>query len=365
MSASARPLAPPTRRFARAEIFWLGLGLLAGLILALLPVPVGVALLAVAALAFTPLVTPLAPLAALLVLAPLRTLVSTEAPGQMPLDFGQLLVAVTLGAWLLERLIRRRALLPLPLSPVLFALVPFVVVAGLSGLVAGSFGAWLNEWLKWAQMLVLIVLMLDVARGRAWQWIVFALVAAGAANALTGIYQYFGGSGALHLLIDNEHFRAFGTFGQPNPFGGFMGLLLPVALAAGLGWGWRWLKRVGAPTREWRALWLALFYALAAGLLAVAALMSWSRGAWFGAGVGVLVLVFALPRRGWVGVVLVSLIVLGAVGLAGAGPAAYVHPGPRDQRLQRNVLGDRCARRDDHDRELRAGRAAGSLAGRS
>lgn len=301
---------PPT------QLLWLGIGLAAGLLLALLPAPIGVTLLALAALAMTPLVTPLAPLGALLVLAPLRTLVSTEAPGQMPIDFGQLLVAVTLGAWLLERLVRRRSLLPLPLSPVLFALLPFVVVAGLSGLVAVSFGAWLNEWLKWAQMLVLIVLILDIVRGRGWQWLVFALVAAGAANAVTGIYQYFGGSGALHLLIDDKHFRAFGTFGQPNPFGGFMGLLLPIALAAALGWGWRWFRRIGAPTREPRALLLAFFYTLAAGLLLVAVLMSWSRGAWLAAGAGVLVLMFALPRRWWIGVALVGVIAVGGASMA-------------------------------------------------
>ncbi len=49
-------------------------------------------------------------------------------------------------------------------------------------------------------------------------------------NALIGLYEFFGGSGALVLLIDNRFSRAFGTFGQPNPFGGFMGLLAPVAL---------------------------------------------------------------------------------------------------------------------------------------
>lgn len=298
---------------------WLGAGLFAGLALALLPAPVGLALLALAALALTPLITPLAPLAALLVLAPLRTLVATEAPGQMPVDFGQLGFAVTLGAWLLYRLIHQRRLLPLPLSPVLFALLPFVVAAALTSFAAASFGAWLNEWLKWAQMAVVIVLILDVAGGRAWQWIAFALVCAGVANAVIGIYEYFGGSGALHLLIDNRYFRAFGSFGQPNPFGGFMGLLLPLALATAAGWGWRWLKRLGAPRREPRALALAGFYLLASGLLGAGALMSWSRGAWLGAGVGVMVLLFALPRRWWVGLALVGGLALATAGLAAFG----------------------------------------------
>ncbi len=92
-------------------------------------------------------------------------------------------------------------------------------------------------------MLLLIAICLDLG---AWEWLVFALVLSGIANALIGIYEYFGGSGALHLLIDGVHFRAFGTFGQPNPFGGFMGLLAPVALMAAIGYGYRlW--------RGWRA----------------------------------------------------------------------------------------------------------------
>ncbi|MFN8377274.1 MAG: hypothetical protein U0452_01260, partial [Anaerolineae bacterium] len=292
------------RHGPRIGSLWFGIGLVAGLALALLPAPVGLAVLAFAALALTPFITPLAPLAALLVLAPLRTLVATEAPGQMPIDFGQLGFAVTLGAWLLYRLIRQRSVLHLPVSPVLFALAPFVIAAAFTSFAASSFSAWLNEWLKWAQMAVVIVLILDVARGRAWQWIVFALVCSGTANALVGIYEFFGGSGALHLLIDNRYFRAFGSFGQPNPFGGFMGLLLPLALASAAGWGWRWFRRIGAPHREVRALGIAAFYLLASGLLAVGALMSWSRGAWLGAGVGVVVLLFALPRRWWVGLLL-------------------------------------------------------------
>lgn len=319
MTASAAPAVPAVPAGLRTGGLWLGAGLAAGLLLALLPSPLGLALLAVAALTLTPLITPLAPLAALLILAPLRTLVATEAPGQMPLDFGQLGFAVTLGAWLLFRLVRRRALLPLPVSPVMFALLPFLAAAALTSFAAASFSAWLNEWLKWAQMAVVIVLILDVARGRAWQWIVFALVSAGAANAAAGIYEYFGGSGALHLLIDNRYFRAFGTFGQPNPFGGFMGLLLPLALAAAAGWGWRWLKCIGAPHRELRALGLAAFYVAASGLLAAGVLMSWSRGAWLGAGVGVIVLLLALPRRWWIGLLLVGGLALGTAGLAALG----------------------------------------------
>ncbi len=305
--------------FRLSTLGWLGIGAAAGLLLALLPFQIGLALLALAALALTPFITPLAPLGALVVLAPLRTLVATEAPGQMPLDFGQLGFAVVVASWLLLRLTRQRRLLPLPVSPVLFALLPFLIAAGLSSFAAVSMDAWLDEWLKWAQMAVIIVICLDVVRARAWQWLLFALVTAAAANAIIGVYEYFGGSGALHLLIDNRFYRAFGTFGQPNPFGGFMGLMLPLALAAALGFGWRWLRKIGASRREVWALGLAAYYLACAGLLAAGVLMSWSRGAWLGAAAAAVALVFALPRRWWVGALLVGLLAAGAGGLAALG----------------------------------------------
>lgn len=298
---------------------WLIAGAAAGLLLALLPFQVGLALLALAALALTPLITPLAPLGALLVLAPLRALIATEAPGQMPADFGLLGFAVVVGSWLLLRLTRQRRLLPLPLSPVLLALLPFLIAAGLSSYAAVSMSAWLNEWLKWAQMVVLIIICLDVAQARAWQWLVFALVTAGAANAVIGIYEYFGGSGALHLLIDNRFYRAFGSFGQPNPFGGFMGLMLPLALAAALGFGWRWWRKIGAPRRQPGALAIMAYYLACAALLAAGVLMSWSRGAWLGAAAALVTLVFAVPRRWWAGALLVGVLAAGASGLAALG----------------------------------------------
>lgn len=317
-AVSARPFSDraPVRW---STVGWLIVGTAAGLLLGLAPLPVGAVALALAGLALTPFITPLAPLAALLILAPLRTLVATEAPGQMPLDFGQLTFMILVAAWLLRRVVHLRKLLPLRVSPVLVALLPFVAGAALSSMNAVSLGAWLNEWLKWAQMGVLVVLCLDLARGRAWQWLTFALVTAGAANAVIGIFQFFGGSGALHLLIDNRFYRAFGTFGQPNPFGGFMGLMLPLAVAATLGWSWRWLRRIGAPRRELHALALAVYYLGAAALLATGVLMSWSRGAWLAAAASVVVLLLALPRRWWTGAALVLLLAGAVLGLAGLG----------------------------------------------
>jgi len=69
-------------------------------------------------------------------------------------------------------------------------------------------------------------------------WVMIALVAAGVTQAIYGLYQFSNRIGPPWFLILNNRFmRASGSFGQPNPFGGYMGLCLPVAISLTF---WRW-----------------------------------------------------------------------------------------------------------------------------
>lgn len=244
------------------------------------------------------LLTPIAAVSIMLVVSPLRTLVLTEAPGLLPLDIGQIAFAVVVASWLFYRFVERRALLStLRPTPVLWLVGSFLTASALSTFVAYSTQAWLTEWLKWIQIAMLIIIIGDVCRSYGWRWLVFALVAAAAANAIIGIYEYYGGSGAPHLLIDDSHFRAFGTFGQPNPFGGFMGLVAPIALAASVAVGiesWKTYQRL---RRIDGSFLLSLFYSSAAVVISYGLYTSWSRGAWLGFAVAMAVFVLAFPRR--------------------------------------------------------------------
>ncbi|GAB4530657.1 MAG: O-antigen ligase family protein [Anaerolineae bacterium] len=272
-------------------------------------------LLAGIGLAVMAVVTPLAALMVLLVLAPMRTLIATESAIQLPLDIGQLLAGVLLLVWFVTKVAQRVHLLRFVASKVYLPLLIFVIAGAFTALSAFSMGAWLTEWLKWVLMLGLVVLLLNVEDDRAWEWLVLGLVMAGLANALVGLYTFFGGSGALHLLINNRFFRAFGTFGQPNPFGGFMGLLAPLALMAAyahLCRLWQQWQRLG--TLSWLTSIGFVFYGVSAALIALGLVASWSRGAWLAFGVSMLVMLFALPRRWWQGALLVM-----AVGLLGFG----------------------------------------------
>ena len=292
-----------------AHGFWVLIASLLGYLIATQPVNNVIELLAVLVLVLLAIITPLTPLVALLILAPLRTLIATEAPSQFPFDIGQVGFAGFLLSYALFRAVRQQQIVNFTWTPLYLLLGIFLVLSGLSAFNATSLTAWLNEWLKWAQMVVLIGLVMNLADAGKWQWLIFGLIAAGLANALIGGYEFLGGSGALHLAINDRFFRAFGTFGQPNPFGGFMGLLLPLALMATLGYGLRLWRQWQENLRIDRVSCFAmLFYLVASIILLVGIAVSWSRGAWLGFIASLAVLALALPRKASQSAVLIVLL---------------------------------------------------------
>jgi putative inorganic carbon (hco3(-)) transporter len=301
-----------------------------GLLIATQSLAIIVVALAVTTFVLLAAITPLAPLAMLLTLAPLRTLIATEASFQLPLDIGQIVFAGMLAAWVAHSLAQRNTLPRIRWSPVYIPLLMFIVVGGLSAFSAFSLASWLNEWLKWVQMLILVAFVLSVApQQRRWEWLLFTLAMSGLANALVGIYEFFGGSGADHLLIADfaaPRFRAFGTFGQPNPFGGFMGLLIPICAMAALGYMVRLWQSKHDARRLWQMAGLAFFYAITTVFLIAGIGVSWSRGAWLGFAASMGVVALTVPRRAWVGLTLIALLglIFGALWFAGSLPASIV-----------------------------------------
>ncbi len=307
-----------------APLIWALLAVLVGILAATQATGVTLAVLAVTAFALLGAITPLSALGILLIVAPLRALIATESPVQLPLDVGQIALIALIGFWLVDHIAHNQALPRPRWTPLYLPLIGFIAATGITAFTALSLSAWLSEWLKWVQVLLLVVICLDLG---AWEWLIFALVLAGAANALIGIYEYFGGSGALHLLIDGVHFRAFGTFGQPNPFGGFMGLLAPVALMATLGYSYRLWRRWRANlTLTFTTIAAPIFYLSAAVLLCLGIYFSWSRGSWLGFAIALGAMLFALPRKWWYGAsvaaALAAMIVL--LWISGVLPASVI-----------------------------------------
>ncbi len=236
-------------------------------------------------------------LVALLTLSPLRALVAAESGLNLPLTIDQILLLIGALVWFGGLVARRGRLRRFERNPTLIATILLTAVFAIGAWQSASLSEWLKEWLKWLVMAALIW-QLSLERGGRWRWLVYAVAVAAAGNALVGLYIFLGGSGADHLLILTRFYRAFGTFGQPNPFGGFMGIALPVCSMAAWGMAGRlWTNwRAGKPVNAAQIAQL-LAWTAAALLVAVALLASWSRGAWLGTAVAALVLVIALPRR--------------------------------------------------------------------
>ena len=253
-------------------------------------------------------------LVALLTLAPLRTLIASETGLRLPLAIDEILLLLYALAWLASRVVLCKRILHFERNPTLLATLALAGVFAIGAWTSLAFGEWLKEWLKWLAIAFLIWQLAQL-RGTGWRWLVVALAVAAAGNALIGLYIFFGGSGADHLQIMGRFYRAFGTFGQPNPFGGFMGIALPVVSMAAVGCLIKLYARLLAGRNLTKTQFLsASAWLAAAGLIAAGLLASWSRGAWLGIGCAALVMLVALPRKlsqGLALVVAVSILTLG------------------------------------------------------
>lgn len=200
-----------------------------------------------------------------------------------------LLVGVVLIAWLARGVAQReiRIETTMPLWPLLV----FVWGAGASLTQAVSWQDGLSEWLKWAEFATLYVVGLQVLGQRSALAVVAALLAAGVSQTVLGAYQFLTQTGPEGFILMGRFMRAHGTLGQPNPYAGYLGYLAPVAAAF-----------VVTTARMWRRTGRSRYLVTCiAGLgttlaLIVGIFMSWSRGAWLGLAVSLLV-VFGLTSK--------------------------------------------------------------------
>ena len=282
MLSPTRPLSPLLPRSAAPLLAVAALAL--GLLIARLPPEYSLALIVGAALVSVAAWEPALGMGLAIILGLAKALLAIARPA-WPSDLGQIFFALAVAGWLAHGLARRRLLVPrigllIPLGLYLFAGL-------LSLLPAASLEEGLKESLKWLEIaLGMVILVSEAERGRA-RWIIAAILIAGIAQAAIGLWQFqFRGTGPEHFRILGDHYRAYGTFEQPNPYGGFLGLVWP--LAAGLA--------IGAVSRKQKAesRWPAYrllptaFFALIAALCLAALYVSFSRGAWLGAAAAIL-----------------------------------------------------------------------------
>lgn len=331
-SVSSEPVAARFRRawpwsHLAAQVITLSV---VGVAIALLPQPqlIGVgafiaALLALAAI----LAEPVVGLALALVVGPFQPLERVTL--QLPLDSGQIVLALALVGYAFRWLAARRFPLVRPPPAIAAAFAVFLAVCLLSFFPARDFRDWATECIKWMQIGVVALLVASEADPRKRRIVLGAILISAAGQAAFGLIQAdVRGFGPPEFRIrGTDAYRAYGTFEQPNPFGGFMGLTWPVAAALAL-WATAqvWSKwRAGCLRCSMRVagrahgpmLLLLAVSALVAALCVRALVASGSRGALVGAAAAGAALFLASVRqpRRWVGGALVLALVAFALDL--------------------------------------------------
>ena len=297
--------------------------LLIGLLLARLPLTWAAGLVVGTAVFLLILIQPLVGLGLVLLLGPLGALEHILIGGTA-LDSGQIMLLFTLAVWL-ARSFRRRQII-VPSTFLNLPLLLFIFVTALTLLEAPSVTIGLKELLKWIEILLIIWLVVDLGREKTenihhssfpiHHSILAMLLLAGVVQALVGIWQFgLRGDGPEHFLVLGRFYRAYGTYEQPNPFGGFMNLSALLALGALVGWLVYLCKGEGvkgcrgeenSPVHLFTRSPLLLLGGVTA-VTTAALIASWSRGAWLGFVAGTAVLAFYWPKKRRLGIVMLGL----------------------------------------------------------
>ncbi len=232
--------------------------------------------------------------------------------GSFPLTTTEIVVGELSAAWLASASYHRRS----PLIRLWTPYLAFYLVAiALSATQSIDRQASYREIFKWLELGVVYYSAAYLLRsGREIRLVADALVLAGVSQALLGFAQLAFQLGPAAFGLHRTFFRSYGTFDQPNPYAGFLNIVLPLAVALAL----------DAGTRRRRG-----WYRLASVLLAGALLASQSRGALIAAGVALAVVLACRSRRmaslAWSGVLAALLAaLLAAFNLLPAAPVNRV-----------------------------------------
>lgn len=234
-----------------------------------------------------------------------------------PATFVEPLLLAALGIWAAAGVAHRRLELSakLPLWPLgIFLLALYTSTLGAADLTEAA-----TEVLKWVEAGLILWILPNAVPPHAVHWIAAALLLAAVVQAGWGLYQFFWRIGPDWFLIQGRFMRASGFFRQPNPYGGFLGLMLPVAASLTL---WAWF-RLARPGVRWTGLLLLALLAAATLLIGAGLVASWSRGAWLGA-VAALLTVLAFWNRTTLTALVAATGAGGVAGLLGALNPAWI-----------------------------------------
>ncbi|MBI5650971.1 MAG: O-antigen ligase family protein [Chloroflexi bacterium] len=224
------------------------------------------------------------------------------------------LVLVLIALWL-ARMIARERRIAMRFPPLSFPFAIFLFAALLSMTGALSLPHAIKETTKWLEMFALYLYVANNFDANKLPRVLAVMFLAGASQAAIGIYQFLFRAGPEGFLLFGSFIRAYGTFEQPNPFAGYLALIIPLALGVVTA-GWLTENYELRITNYVSRLWFLTFSALALAAMSAALLMSWSRGAWIGVAAGALITIVAQSRRALIlaNVAALALIVIAFLG---------------------------------------------------
>ncbi len=298
------------------DLLWVGLILAAAVALAVLPLTTAAVLFVAASVAVVALIRPHYALYLLAFAIPFGSVREIQV-GPVALGGAEAVGLLVAGAWALRVLALRE-----PIrwrAPLTWALVLLLFVGLLSTLGALSLSHSAKEMLRWGELLLVFLAAGNLMTGKRAGIAVGCLLAGAALEGLLGAYQFFRQAGPEGFVLFGRYMRAFGTFEQPNPYAGYLGLLAPLGIALLLAAFKDWRKAIHSAW-ERAAAWIGT--GIAASLALAGIVMSWSRGAWIGV-VASTAAVVALRGKKWAAALLAAAVL---VALLAGGSAANLLP---------------------------------------
>jgi len=217
----------------------------------------------------------------------------------LPTGFGNLtavdlLVGLVLALWLARMIAQDRAMI-IHLPPLALPFALFLGIALVSMLGARSLEAAVKEFAKWFEMFAIYVYVANHLDETNTKRVLIVMLLAGLSEAAIGIYQFWFRAGPEGFLLFDRFIRAYGTFEQPNPYAGYLALMIPVAFGIVSRF-----KVQGSFRSQLATLNLELVSMASLAAMFAAVFMSWSRGAWLGVGAGMIVTMIVQSRRAFV-----------------------------------------------------------------
>ncbi len=314
---------PKALRVETSDLAWIAAAAVVSWFLATMPLPLATIALFGAIFAAYTLKKPQAGIIALAFTAPFGSIKEFHIAGAQ-VTASEAVIGLILLAWLFRMADKRQ--LPGFEAGWLIPLLLFLGTITASLWVALSIKSALPEIVKWVEVLIVYLTVRSFSDAR-WKKLMAASLVLGAdLEAAVGAWQFFTRSGPKGFILNGRFLRAYGTFQQPNPFAGYLGIVFPIALSLSI-----WALMEWSGENKWKRWGTAVFFGASTILILAAIGMSWSRGAWLGAIAAAAVVVLARPKRS--SLPLTGVASIGVLSILALKPELIAIPGVVTQRL--------------------------------